>query len=751
MKRITFFTFFIVIIIAVLDGKLYAQNNSTRAQEMSIAQLSELSLAELANVQFGTLTEVDDNKRPLSVTTITAEDIALTPARNILDLLEIYVPSALYLHHSEGEELGVRGIIADRSYKFLLLVNGKNMNIKPMHGVRTEISLWELNDIDKIEIIRGPGSVMFGPGAIGAVINITTKDAQTAPGLQMGAHYWDRYDSKSGWLSYGRQGKNVDFYGYLSIARTIGETPDLWRAQSADNYGYVGDPQLFNGKPALSIHRDLFDEPQIKAHISLDFHNHWKLWSRYTSGSGFYRFNRFKSQLVSGGPWVDHIGMRQRQFTTMLEHRRTLSERWMLSGKLGFDTFEDYQQNQVNKPDKAYSDTEYYIQTQLHYDSQNKLKTVTGFEYSYELFGPGWNEDKDKTFYVDNIVSGPSSDHYEEGKTLSAGSGWGTHHFALFGEGNYSFTPNLSALISARLDKNSYMKTIFSPRAALISKLKNGHYLKMVAQRSVRMTTANRLYRAHVAGTKSEPETIDALELMYEGTHGDKISYRAVTFYNRLKAIGWSAELKPIGWGPDGTVPMGTLQTCGLEFEADYRIETLRFGFNHGFTKQLDWDMRSGLSRTGISYSDYNLDAGGGVMLTGRGNDLNNWSNHITKFFANIKFFNNKVILHGDARILWGFEGYRDGLDMIEEASGGGALFEAVDDHDIYKTLITANAQITWRVNDNTNISLLVQNVSILGNNKRYHYSTGYKKLYPDRGTWLEEPTVVAIRGRIEF
>ena len=700
----------------------------------------ELTLEQLGQIQFGTLTEVNVNKRPLSITTITAEDIALTPARNILDLIEIYVPSALYLHHGEGEELGVRGIIADRSYKFLLLVNGKNMNIKPMHGVRTEINLWELNDIEKIEIIRGPGSVMFGPGAIGAVINITTKDALTSPGLQMGTHYWGRYDSRGGWLSYGKQGEKVDVYGYLSVVRTSGETPDIWRVQNADNFGYVGDSQLFDGQPALSIHRDLFDKPQIKAHISLDFNNKWKWWSRYTSGSNFYRFTALKSQLVSDGPWVDYIGRRQRQFTTMLEHSSRLSEKWVLSGKLGFDTFEDHHRPKVGRPEKIFSDTEYFVRAQLHYDSQKKLKTVAGFEYSYELFGPGWGEDKDKTFNIDNIISGPSSDHYAE-NTLCVGNGWETHHYALFSEGNYSFSPTLSALISARLDKNSYTEYMFSPRAALIRKLKNGNYLKIVAQRSVRMTTANRLYRAHVAGTKSEPEVLDAYELMYEGTHGNKTSYRAVGFYNRLKAIGWSSE---------GTMPLGTLQTCGLEFEADYKTDRLRIGFNHGFTKQLDWDMNPGITRSGISYSDYNQDAGGGVMLTGNGNDLSNWSNHITKFFANIKLFNDKVTLHGDTHIFWRFEGFQDGLDMIEDAGSGGAVFDVVDDHDIFETLITANAQITWQINDNASISLFVQNISILGDNKRYHYNTGYKKLYPERG-WQEQPAVAGIRCRIEL
>ena len=74
----------------------------------------------------------------------------------------------------------------DRPYKFLVNVNGVNVNIKAHYGARLELLNWELSDIERIEIIRGPGSVTYGPGAIGGVINIYTKTAREAPGLEAG-------------------------------------------------------------------------------------------------------------------------------------------------------------------------------------------------------------------------------------------------------------------------------------------------------------------------------------------------------------------------------------------------------------------------------------------------------------------------------------------------------------------------------------------------------------------------------------
>src|SRR5262245_27785896 len=87
----------------------------------------------------GVLTRMLRKNVPDSVTTITEEDIRLTPARNIYDLMEVYVPGALWMNHSEGPHMGIRGIISDRNTKFLLLVNGRNLNQNAHNGAADEL------------------------------------------------------------------------------------------------------------------------------------------------------------------------------------------------------------------------------------------------------------------------------------------------------------------------------------------------------------------------------------------------------------------------------------------------------------------------------------------------------------------------------------------------------------------------------------------------------------------------------------
>ncbi len=79
----------------------------------------------------------------------------------------------------------LRGIINDREDKYLLLVNGRVMNERTHFGAMSERDLVLLRDIHHIDIIRGPGSALYGPGAVSMVINIVTLNADTFQGTEV--------------------------------------------------------------------------------------------------------------------------------------------------------------------------------------------------------------------------------------------------------------------------------------------------------------------------------------------------------------------------------------------------------------------------------------------------------------------------------------------------------------------------------------------------------------------------------------
>ncbi|MDD5010828.1 MAG: TonB-dependent receptor, partial [Phycisphaerae bacterium] len=434
------------------------------AEDDSLFSLSLEQLMEVGVYAPATITEKNPLKTPACVTTITAVDIARTPARNILDLMEIYVPGMLYMNHSIGPVMGMRGIIADRPYKFLVNVNGMNVNIKSQYGARLELLNWELSDIDRIEVVRGPGSVTYGPGAIAGVINIYTKKGKKYPGLEFGGHYWGKYDSRGNYISYGRAKDNFQLYTYFSMTETDGISPDLFGADNNGRVGYVGEaggPASSGaggkfGVPPTTYMGDYFNQPEIKAHLDVQINENWRFWGRYVTASSELMHSGSIKRIIDG-KYQDLRKQRYRYFQLALENRNNLNKDWELKSTFGLSSIDvrDVQRTTVQElRDRdlrnfgwIFSEWEYFAQFMLNYaPDDSKLKGALGFEISYDVIRPAWGRGKNSGLRMsDAIVSGPDSEAYGTGSGQvnpssnnyhSVGSGWETFTYSLIGELN---------------------------------------------------------------------------------------------------------------------------------------------------------------------------------------------------------------------------------------------------------------------------------------------------------------------------
>jgi outer membrane receptor protein involved in Fe transport len=753
--------------------------------DASDSNLFSMSLEQLMDVGVyapATLTEKDPLKTPASVTVITSRDIALTPARNILDLIEIYVPGAIYLNHSIGPTLGIRGIIGDRSYKYLINVNGVNINNKAHYGARMELLNWELNDIDRIEIIRGPGSVTYGPGAIGGVINIYTKRAKQAPGLQIGGSYWGKYDSVGNYVSYGRVRDDYDFYSYFSLVYTKGTPGDIFATDSSKRFGYLGK----NGgpespKPPISYMGDYYGEPQVKAHIDVHFHDTWRFWARYTTESTAV-VQSTATQFLIDHKYQDFRMSRFRDVMFVLENQSALSKDWDLKSTFALTSIDvhDIQKWDGTAAKKVainndkdnmqnigwiYSEWKYYAQFMLNYKPEDKkIKGALGFEISYDTIRPAWGKNRRNGLRLsDGIMSGPDSWAYGNGKVApgsrgnrlynssdpqyyGVGQGWETISYAPIGELNIELTPKTTMIVSARIDKHSYTNYMLSPRLAFIHELNKDEYLKFIIQRSVRINTQEELYMNHIRKNENFPEKLDTMELIYTKKLNDRWTIETSVFYDKNNVIAWDSVQRK-------SAPLGTLELFGVEAEAKYKKDNFEFGINHSLAKQLNWTLAQNISTSGISASDYFAVAtdNAKVVLHGNGNDLNNWANQATKLWTNIDLLENRMTLHGDLRALWGFEGARQALDELAQAGGDAAAIDGTRDRGAFGVQLTGDLSLTYRITKNADFQVFLQNIPVYGDNKRYSYNSGYKKSIPDKASWVEEPMVIGFKYNLRF
>ncbi len=148
-----------------LVSVLWAQESETASSEAKIEK----------TVVTATRTEVSLKDAPGAITIITAEDIKDMPANDILDVVRETAGISLIGRGTGGRSvISVRGL---NSWHSLILVDGKRVAASdPVFGHSDFEQNWiPLESIERIEVVRGPLSALYGSEAIGGVINVITK------------------------------------------------------------------------------------------------------------------------------------------------------------------------------------------------------------------------------------------------------------------------------------------------------------------------------------------------------------------------------------------------------------------------------------------------------------------------------------------------------------------------------------------------------------------------------------------------
>ena len=146
--------------------------------------LADASLEELMNIQ---ITSVSKKEQKLSATAaavyvITQEDIRRSGMTTIPDVLRLAPGVQVARIQEHLWAIAIRGFNNEFSNKLLVLVDGRSIYTDFSSGVYWDTQETLLENIERIEIIRGPGAAVWGANAVNGVINIISKSAQATPG-----------------------------------------------------------------------------------------------------------------------------------------------------------------------------------------------------------------------------------------------------------------------------------------------------------------------------------------------------------------------------------------------------------------------------------------------------------------------------------------------------------------------------------------------------------------------------------------
>lgn len=161
----------VVALAAVVVGGL--MGTPVHAQEEA-SELMKLSLEELLSLEITTASKHKQNINlvPAVVTVYTKEQIQDLGARDLVDLLRL-TPGFLELGDGNERNFGTRGVSATTSQHVLIMINGHKLT--DLLTSTTGPDWVSLDYVDRVEIVRGPGSALYGGNALSGVINIITR------------------------------------------------------------------------------------------------------------------------------------------------------------------------------------------------------------------------------------------------------------------------------------------------------------------------------------------------------------------------------------------------------------------------------------------------------------------------------------------------------------------------------------------------------------------------------------------------
>ena len=146
--------------------------------------LKSLTLEQLGNIEVTTVTKEPEVvwKTPAAIYVITQQAIQRSGATSIPEALRLAPGVEVARISSDQWAIGIRGFGSRLSRSVLVLIDGRIVYSPLTAGVYWEVQDTLLEDIDRIEVIRGPGGTIWGPNAVNGVINIITKSTKDTQG-----------------------------------------------------------------------------------------------------------------------------------------------------------------------------------------------------------------------------------------------------------------------------------------------------------------------------------------------------------------------------------------------------------------------------------------------------------------------------------------------------------------------------------------------------------------------------------------
>src|ERR1700730_14435802 len=335
----------LLVAMLVLGGLVCTGWGASQKDEEAPGHLTQISLEDLGDIEVTTTSKepIKASRTPAAIYVITQEDIRRSGATSIPEALRLAPGVEVARADSNTWSIGVRGFASTLSRDVLVLIDGRTVYTPLYAGVYWQVQDTVLEDVERIEVIRGPGGTIWGANAVNAVINIITKSSKDTRGMLVSTG-GGNIDQGFVNLRYG--GGNDKSFNYRIYGKAFNEGPEFHPNGSSfdssrmgrtvfrtdvdlhnrDTFTFQGD--LYNGDAGQSVGITTYSPPymtNVQQSAELAGGNLLGRWKR-TLGAGsdiqlqtyYDRTNREQSSFAESRDTFDvdfihHLPLRWRQ------------------------------------------------------------------------------------------------------------------------------------------------------------------------------------------------------------------------------------------------------------------------------------------------------------------------------------------------------------------------------------------------------------------------------------------------------
>ncbi len=555
--------------------QLYAESEDT-----TMTALFDMSIEELINTQVSIATKSSQklSEAPSIVSVITADDIQNMGAREMEDVLQTIPGFELTRSYAGYYNIGVRGVKDSRiTSKLLIMIDGVPFN-QIFYG---SYAAWgydiNLDIIERIEIIRGPGSALYGRNAFSAVINIITKDGNSDEKLLLKSSIGTfNAKSLSGYLGYNKNKLNAS----IAIRQLNTDVTDVKFDEGS------GIPAKWN------LYRD-------------------NLWLNTKLGYGKFLLSAMYLDL-KGGALFTQTNIYNKIGSYSISFQDNISSNLSIHTKI-FGHNSGYTEDiEQMKPDvhPAYTEGIYYtphsqeylygIETELKYKLSPNNDLLFGFQA--DIHGV---EDVTITSNIDMVTFAPLQGIGRDNQVIYE-PGWfennehDYNNIAFFIQNVWYPVNKIGITYGGRYDLDSEIGGVINPRVGLVLEpIKNAN-LKLLYGRAYRAPAPADQYvtLGYAIGNKDlKPEIINTLELAFNYRY-QKMTHTISLYRNRLTDMIYSAQLIQID--PNNKYyNIGENTSTGVEYENKLILGKNFYSYiNYSFTESVNSDLVNGIDTT---------------------------------------------------------------------------------------------------------------------------------------------------------